>query len=78
MVQPFIDTDHPAEPGDGGIGRFPEKIHAHTKQDRIQDARDHDPLPQLMFGDELMRFSIRLEGYNNFFEQLAFLLVLSD
>lgn len=78
VVEEAFDADHVAEPGDGGIGRLPEKVYAYAEQDGIQDAGDEDPFPELMFADEMMRFDIRLEGYNNFFEQSAFLFILSD
>jgi hypothetical protein len=77
MVKETLNAEGPAAPGDGRIGRLQEKIHADTEEDRIDDAGDHDPLPQPMFADELMRFDIRLEGYDNFFEQSAFLFILS-
>ena len=67
VVQPFIDTDHPAEPGDGGIGGLPEKIHTHTKEQGIKDTGDNDPFPQPMLTDELMSLVVGLEGYDNLF-----------
>jgi hypothetical protein len=75
VVQEAFHTDQLAEPGYGGIGRFPEEKDADGEKDRIYYPRDQDPFPQPMLADELVSLDIRLEGYNNFFEQGAFLFV---
>jgi hypothetical protein len=67
MMQIPFDADHTAEPGDGGIGGFPEEVHAHAEEDSIQDAGEYDPFPQPMLTDELMSLVIGLEGYDNLF-----------
>lgn len=58
-----------AKRGDDGSGGDPEEVDPYDEQDGVQDTGDNDPLPQLMPGDELMRFDVRLEGYDKFFEQ---------
>jgi hypothetical protein len=72
------------EPGDmqkageipgGYIDRAPEKIKTDTKKDCIEYARDKDPFPDLVFGDKMMGLYIRLERYDDFFEQRAWLFV---
>ena len=72
MMEETLNADDPAQPGYGLTGRWPEEVHADTEQDRIQDAWYEYPLPQLMFGDKLVSFAIRLKGYDNFFEQSLF------
>ena len=58
-----------AEVADGDSGGLPEEVEADAKEDRIENAGDQDPFPNLMFGDEMMGLDIRLEGYDDFFEQ---------
>jgi hypothetical protein len=72
MLQELVDVDEVAERRDDGSGGDPEEIDPYDEQDGVQDAGYDDPLPQLMPGDKVMRFDVRLEGYNKFFEQRMF------
>ena len=65
------DMQYPAEAADGGDGGDPEEIEADAEQDGIEYSGNEDPLPELMFGDEMVGLGIRLEGYNDFFEQVV-------
>ena len=56
----------------GAVGGCPEKVEADTEEDHIEDTRNEDPFPDLMFRDEMMGLDIRLEGYDDFFEQFSF------
>jgi hypothetical protein len=76
VMEEVRDADDAAEPGYRGAGRFPKEVHTYTEKDRIEHPRDNDPLPELMFGDELMGFYIRLEGYDNFFQQKVLFLFI--
>ena len=69
VMQPSFDPDHFAEPGDGGIGGIKEEVHAHAKQQGIEQAGDDDPFPQLVFAYKLVGLGIGLDGYNDFFKQ---------
>jgi len=77
VMEETIDARYVAKPADGGGGGDGEVVHADAKEDRIKHARDEDPLPQVMFGDEVIGFYIRLEGYDNFFEQRLFSFICS-
>ena len=50
-------------------GRLPEKIHAYTKKDGINNSGYDYPFPKPVFLNETVRFRIRLNSYDNFFEQ---------
>jgi hypothetical protein len=67
VTEPF--TENIIDPVDGGIGGFQEEIHTCREQKRIQDARDDDPFPQFVLGNEMMGLNVGLEGYYNFLEQ---------
>jgi hypothetical protein len=73
-MQPSLDADHLAQPGNGRIGRGPEEIHTHAEEEGIKPTRDNDPFPQLMLGDEEVSLGIGLDGNYDFFEQGGFLL----
>lgn len=60
----------------GACGRCPEEVEADAEKDGIKYAGDEDPFPDLMFGDKMMRFDIRLKGYDDLFEQFSFCLLL--
>jgi hypothetical protein len=78
VLEEAVDVYKMAEGADGGRGGFPKEIHTDTEKDRVQDARDQDPFPQLVFADEMVRFHVRLKGYDDFFEQDLFLLFILD
>ena len=66
-----------AEPGNRIIGRHPEKIHTHHKQQCIDNARNKYPLPQPVFFYKVVGIEVRLYGNDNFFKQyLYFRLVI--
>jgi hypothetical protein len=69
VMEEMVDADDAAERGYRRAGRLPKEIHADAEEDRVEHPRDNDPLPQLVFGDELMGLYIGLEGYDNFFQQ---------
>src|SRR5579872_1129966 len=48
VLEEAVDVGKMAEGGDSGGGGFPEKVDADGKEDRVQDTRYKDPLPQLM------------------------------
>jgi hypothetical protein len=56
LLQPAFDPDLPAQPGNGIVGRIPEKIHARDEKKRIDNSGDQDPLPQFMFDDKIVCF----------------------
>lgn len=68
--KPAADADLVTDVGNGGIGRSPEKIHAHQKENGIQDAWNDDPLPQLVPGNKLVSPGIGLYSYYDFFKQV--------
>jgi hypothetical protein len=68
MLKEPIGMHEPAEVAHGDGGRCPEEINADTEKDRIEYPGYQDPFPELMFRDEMVRFDVTLERYNDFFE----------
>jgi hypothetical protein len=76
MLQEAFDADELAQRAHGGGSGSPEKIHADAEQDGVEDAGYQDPFPDAVFGDELVCLVIRLEGYDDFFQQVGIVLFL--
>ena len=72
-MQPAVNAQPVTDIGNEGIRGGPEKIHSYHKQYRIQNTRNDDPFPQTVFIDELVRPEIRLNGYDNFFQQVLYI-----
>ena len=66
-----IYPGHMAKPADGGGSGNAEIVHADEEKDGIEHAGNDDPLPELVFCDEMVGLYIRLERYDNFFQQDA-------
>jgi hypothetical protein len=66
VVKEAIDPEA-AEPGHDAVCSAPEEIYPRNKKDRIEDTGDEDPLPEPVCPDEVVRFAIGLEGYNDLF-----------
>ncbi len=75
VMQETLDADHPAKPGHGRIGGIPEEQQPDKEQDRIKDAGEKDPFPQLVPADKMMSPDVRLKGYDDLFEQGPLLFV---
>ena len=68
--QPAVDAQCMTQVSNCGAGRSPEKDHTGYKQQGIQDARNYDPFPQPVFGNEPVSPEIGLNSYNDFFQQV--------
>ena len=45
VMEPSLNADDLAQPGNGRIRGGPEEVHAYAEQDSIQHTRDNDPFP---------------------------------
>ena len=71
ILHPFLNVI--GEVFDHMGGRLAEEIHTHDKKDHIDNARNNDPFPQIVFLDETMRFEIGLYRYDEIFQQMLVL-----
>ena len=69
LLQPGVYPQLVTYPGNGSIGRGPEKIHANDKEKGINNTWNKDPFPELVFLYKTIGFSPGLKCYNYFFKQ---------
>lgn len=53
----------------GRSGCFTKKIHTDNKQKSIKKTGNKNPFPESVLHDEMMRFNIGLDSYDNFLKQ---------
>ncbi len=75
VLQEPVDMREMTDGADDIGGGGPEKVEADAKKDRVQNARYKDPFPQLVFADKMVCFHVRLECYDDLFEQKTLLFV---
>ena len=74
-MEPVFNVHLPADPGNGIVGRCPEKIHADNEQDGINNTRDYDPTEEAVLLDKAMCLGPGLYSDRNFFKQRSLIWV---
>lgn len=69
FLQPHVEPGSLGKVINGRGGSFAKEIHADGEKHGIKQAGDENPFPEPVPDDELMRFKIGLDGYDDFFEQ---------
>jgi len=68
-LQPGIESCSMCEIINNSSRSFAKKIHTDCEKYGVQQTRNHNPFPKLVFYNELVGFKIGLNGYDNFFQQ---------
>ncbi len=71
LLQPGLQANLVTDPAHGIVGRNNEKINSRRKKQHVNNAGYQNPFPQVVLPDKLVRFRIGLDGYNDFFQQMA-------
>jgi len=74
-LEPVFNIHLPADPGNGIVGRGPEKIHPDDKKYGIDDAGDYYPPEETVLLNKAVRFRPGLYGDSDFFKQRSLIWV---